>query len=210
MKAEDFRLGADVHAKDGQHVGALRSTLVDEGSLELKAIVVEESRAFSGQLLAPGAALITPNVLVPIEAVADAKEERVDLTLGPTEIRRLPPYLTYRRLPPTLADALTLLGSLGGGNPPISRLEVTAARPPGEIEIDQGKKVVLSDTGKRLGHVMDVLFEDDELVGVVVEPEGLFKKPVLLPRRFLDRSDDEALHVHLTEDDLRHLQPFSG
>jgi len=67
---------------------------------------------------------------------------------------------------------------------------------------------MLGHTGKKLGTVKDVLFHDDQLVGVVLHPEGLLKQEVILPRRFLDRSDDLALFAKLSESDLDHLQPF--
>jgi len=53
-----------------------------------------------------------------------------------------------------------------------------------------------------------VLFDDDQLVGVVLLPEGFFKSDVILPRRFLDRSDDAALFANIEEEDLEKLRPF--
>ena len=55
-----------------------------------------------------------------------------------------------------------------------------------------------------------MLFDGDGLVGIVLKPEGLFKKEVILPRRFLDRSDDAALFAKLDEADLEHLKPFEA
>jgi len=52
------------------------------------------------------------------------------------------------------------------------------------------------------------VFDGDQLVGVVLKPDGLFRKEVILPRRFLDRSDDAALFANIDEDDVAHLEPF--
>jgi hypothetical protein len=41
-----------------------------------------------------------------------------------------------------------------------------------------------------------------------VHPEGFFKEDVLLQVRYLDRSDDGALFVKLSADDLGRLEPF--
>src|SRR5206468_10021428 len=71
-------------------------------------------------------------------------------------------------------------------------LEQFANKGPDELEIDGGENVMLGHTGRKLGTVKDVLFEGDQLVGVVLQPEGWFKSDVVLPRRFLDRSDDGA------------------
>jgi len=87
-------------------------------------------------------------------------------------------------------------------------IEQVAVKSPDELEIDGGENVMLGHTGKKLGTVKDVLFHDDQLVGVVLHPEGLLKQEVILPRRFLDRSDDLALFAKLSESDLDHLQPF--
>lgn len=205
---EDFRLGAPVYSRDGKHVGSVHRTLVDQTDFELKAIVVEESRSFSGHLLAPGTALIIPDVVVPIDAVRDATDDRVDLSLSSEQVRRLSPYLTYRRLPLTPGQLVGEILTAAGGNPTVPTLEETAVRPAGEIEIDPGENVMLGRTGRNLGRVKEVLFDGDELIGIVMQPEGFFKGPVILPRRFLERSDDAALFVQLTEDDLKHLQPF--
>jgi hypothetical protein len=58
--------------------------------------------------------------------------------------------------------------------------------------------------------VKDVLFDGEELVGVVMHPEGLLQHEVVMPRRFIGRSDDAALFARLSEDDLQHLEPFQA
>jgi hypothetical protein len=87
-------------------------------------------------------------------------------------------------------------------------VEQVANKPAGELEIDGGENVMLGHTGRKLGTVKDVLFDGDELVGIVLRPEGLFKSDVILPRRFLDRSDDAALFAQIDDQDLGHLEPF--
>ena len=100
-------------------------------------------------------------------------------------------------------------GVLGAGPEIPHWLEEVANKPADELEIDGGEPVMLGHTGKKLGEVKDVLFDGDGLVGIVLKPEGLFKKEVILPRRFLDRSDDAALFAKLDEADLEHLKPFA-
>lgn len=58
-----------------------------------------------------------------------------------------------------------------------------------------------------LGHIHELVYDNDELVAVVVRPHGLVAHDVLLQARFLDRSDDAALFAHITEEDLKHLAP---
>jgi len=99
-------------------------------------------------------------------------------------------------------------GVLGSGPEVPNWMEQIANKPEGDLEIDGGENVMLGRTGKRLGTVHDVLFDDDQLVGIVLKPEGWFKSDVILPRRFLDRSDDLALFANIDEHDLENLKPF--
>jgi uncharacterized protein YrrD len=207
-EAKDFHLGADVFAADGAHVGELEGTLVDQTSLDLKGLVVKEGHRFSGHFLSPGSVLLTDELVVPATAVDSVMHDRIDLKLTARQLRRLPPYLTYRFATPTpgeeVEQALDVLTSTMAAPP----LEETAHKPASELEIDAGENVMLGRTGKKLGHVKDVLFDGDELVGVVVQPEGLLREDVVLPRRFIGRSDDLALFAQLEPHDLEHLKPF--
>jgi len=208
LKAEDFHLGADVYSSDGKEVGKLVHVLVD-ADYRLRAVVVKESGGFAGGLLSPGSLLVADEVIVPREAVKDVTHERVDLALASPEVRRLPAYLSYREKGETVGEELEDEAGVLGAGPEIPHwLEEVANKPADELEIDGGEPVMLGHTGRKLGEVKDVLFDGDGLVGIVLKPEGLFKKEVILPRRFLDRSDDAALFAKLDESDLEHLRPF--
>ena len=87
-------------------------------------------------------------------------------------------------------------------------IEQVANKPASELEIDGGENVMLGHTGRKLGTVKDVLFDGDQLVGVVLRPDGLFTQEVILPRRFLSRSDDAALFAQIEERDVEKLKPF--
>ena len=196
-------------SSDGTEVGDLRRVLVDGADYDLKAIVVRESPSFSGHSLSPGSMLLADELVVPAGDVKAVNHERIDLNLTAAEVRRCPPYLTYQNTAETATDELADVVSVLGQSPAIPRsLHEVAHKPEGELEIDGGENVMLGHTGKRLGTVKDVLFDNDVLVGVVVLPGGLFKHEVILPRRFLARSDDLALFVDLTESDLEQLKPF--
>jgi uncharacterized protein YrrD len=77
----------------------------------------------------------------------------------------------------------------------------------GDIEIRKGESVWLGHTGQKLGKVHDVLFDDGELAGIVVRPSGFFEHDVVIQVRFLERSQDGALFVHMTPEDLKQLTP---
>ncbi len=210
LKAEDFHLGADVYSSDEKEVGKLVHVLVDS-DYRLVSLVVKESGGFSGQRLSPGSLLVADEVVIPNEAVKEVTHDRVDLNLSAADVRRLPPYLSYREKGESVGEEAEDFAAVLGSGPEVPHwLEQVANKPANELEIDGGENVMLGDTGKKLGTVKDVLFDDNQLVGVVVRPDGLFKKDVILPRRFLARSDDAALFALLDDKDLEHLKPFEA
>lgn len=210
LSAEDFHLGADVLARDGKEVGTLVHVLVGD-DYSLKALVIKEGTSFSGRMLSPGSLLVADEVIVPKDAVEKATHERIDLGIDSSAVRRLPPYLSYRERSESVGEELEDAAGVFGSGPEVPHwLEEVANKPPDELEIDRDENVMLGHTGKKLGAVKDVLFDGDQLVGVALKPEGLFRKEVILPRRFLDRSDDAALFAKLDEKDLEQLTPFEA
>lgn len=210
MEREDFHLGAAVYSSDDRHVGSLVHVLVDS-DYGLRSVVVKETGLFSGHHLSPGSFLIADEFIVPRRAVKSVTHDRVDLGLSANQVRRLKPYIQFREKGgETLGEELEEEAGVLGQGPEVPHwLEQVAEKPASQLEIDGGENVMLGRTGRKLGTVKDVLFDGDQLVGVVLLPEGLLKHEVILPRRFLDRSDDAALFAHIGEADLEHLKPFS-
>ena len=208
MAELSFHLGAAVEARDGRKVGTLVSVIVEQEGFEPRALVVKEEESFAGRLLAAESLFITDEVVIPIAAVESAARDLVRLSLSVPDIRRQPPYLSYRSKPldvktAALEDVEVLTGGIV-----MPSVEEIANKEKGQIEIDRGENVMLGKTGHRLGRVQDVLFEEAELIGVVIRPDGFFKRDVVLPIRFIGRSDDMALFAHLDENDIEHLKPF--
>ena len=211
LKADDFHLGAEVRSSDGVVVGELRRVLVEDPDYALKALVVKEGGRFSGLMLSPGSLLVADEMIVPVDAVARVTHEAVDLKLTSAEARRLPPYLSFRTRSETVREELGETAVVLTSSPAMpAGYEEVANKPAGELEIEGGENVMLGRSGKRLGTVQGVLFDEGELVGIVLHPEGWFKRDVILPRRFLDRSDDAALFAKLDEAEVEKLEPFAG
>lgn len=205
----DFRLGADVVAGDGQKAGTLTSVLVEAEGFDPKALVIQDESSLAGRLLADEKLLITDEVVVPISAVESASHDVIRLSMSVDDIRRQPPYLSYRFKALTGGEALEEeVDFLGGGLGLPANAEQVANKPADQIEIDRDENVMLGKTGHRLGRVHDVLFDDGELVGIVIKPDGFFKRDVVLPIRFISRGDDMALFADLKESDIEHLEPF--
>ncbi|HEY2993425.1 MAG TPA: PRC-barrel domain-containing protein [Methylomirabilota bacterium] len=208
MTKEEFHLGAEVRSSDGKHVGELVHVLVS-AEYGLRALVIKESSRFSGHLFSPGSMLLNDEFVVPPDAVATATHDRIGLKLTAAQVRVLPAYLAYRERSETFAEGLEDTAGVFGSGPEVPNwLEQVANKAEGDLEIDGGENVMLGRTGRKLGTVQDVLFDDGQLVGVVLRPQGLFQEEVILPRRFLDRSDDLALFANIGEKDVEQLTPF--
>jgi sporulation protein YlmC with PRC-barrel domain len=208
-ETEQFHLGADVRSSDGVEVGKLAHVLVG-ADYSLQALVIKESRRFSGHLFSPGSMLLVDEFIVPKDAAGRVTRDEIELTLSAAEVRRLPPYIAYRERPEeSVVEGLEdTAGVLGSGPEVPNWLEQVANKQDTELEIDGGENVMLGSTGRKLGTVQDVLFDDDQLVGIVLKPEGFFRHEVILPRRFLERSDDLALFVNIDENAIARLEPF--
>ena len=205
----DFGLGADVLDSDGSKAGTLASVLVEAKGFDPKALVVKHDSSLAGRLVADEKFFITDEVVVPIAAVASATHELIRLSMSSDDLRRQPPYLSYRFKPLTVGEAsLEEVDFLGGGLGLPANAEEVANKPRDAIEIDRDENVMLGNTGRRLGRVHDLLYEQGELVGLVIRPEGFFKRDVVLPIRFISRADDMALFAELDESDVEQLKPF--
>jgi uncharacterized protein YrrD len=204
----DFHLGADVLANDGNKVGTLVSVIVDETGFEPRSLVVRDEATLAGRLRADEKLLTTDEVVIPIAAVESATHDLVRLSMSAPEMRRQPLYLSYRPKPMTVEEAVVEDAEILTGGIGLPQEEEIANKPAGEIEIDRGENVMLGKTGHRLGRVHDVLFDHGELIAVVIQPDGFFKRDVVLPIRFIERADDLALFAHLDESDIEQLKPF--
>jgi uncharacterized protein YrrD len=204
----DFRLGADVVASDGSKVGTVVSVIVDEKGFSPRALVVKDEATLAGRLLSGEKLFTTDEVVIPITAVESATHDAVRISMSGRDFRRQPLYLSYRRERVTSEDAVLEEGQLLGGGLGLPKAEEIANKAEGQIEIDRGENVMLGKTGHRLGTVQDLLFDHGELIGVVIHPQGFFKRDVVLPIRFIERADDMALFAQLEESDVEELKPF--
>jgi sporulation protein YlmC with PRC-barrel domain len=204
----DFRLGARVIDSEGHTAGTVVSVIVDENGFDPRSLVVKDEVTLAARLLSNEKYMTTDEVVIPITAVESATHELVKLSMSTAEVRKQPLYLSYRPQAETAGEAVLEEGELLGGGLALPKLDEIANKPDGQIEIDRGENVMLGTTGRRLGRVEDVLFDHGELIGVIIRPEGFFKRDVVLPTRFINRADDLALFVDLTESDIEQLKPF--
>ncbi len=213
-RLDAFHLGASVHTSDGHHAGTLERVVVDAELWDPHALIVRETEWFSGRVLAPGAGMMVAEVIVPLDAIESITQSDVRLKLDKRATRALPPYLSYQYQPLQRGDqwryAAAMVGAPLGGGPFFPRLDETADKAAGDIEIRHGENVMIGHEGDKLGTVQDVLFDEGELVGIVVRPVGFFKRDVVVQVRFLDRSDDLALFLRMTRADVLKLAEFEA
>src|ERR1700730_7133874 len=153
-QVSDFHLGVDVVASDRSKAGTLAGVLVEADGFDPRALVVQDVTSKAGRLLAGEKFFITDEVVVPIAAVASATRDLIRLSMSIEELRRLPPYLSYRLKPLTAGEAtLEEADLLSGGLVLPANAEQVADKPSDQIEIDGNENVMLGKTGHRLGRV---------------------------------------------------------
>ena len=189
----DFHLGSDVVDRDGAKAGTLVRVIVDEKGFEARALVVKDEANLADRLLAGEKLFTTDEVVIPITAVQSATHESVTLSMSAADVREQPLYLSYQREPMTAGDAVVEEGELLTGGLGLPRAQEVANKGADQIEIERGENVMVGDTGRRLGTVQDVLFDHGELIGVVIHPDGFFRRDVVLPIRFIQRGDQQLL-----------------
>ncbi len=206
----DFRLGAEVQASDGSKAGVLASVLVQQAGFDPTALVVKDDRSLVSRLVAAEKLYITDEVVVPITAVESANHDQVRLSMSQEEIRAQQPYLSYRFRPLTSGEAVLEEAEMLGGALALPAKEEIANKPSSTIEIDDDENVMLGESGKRLGRVQALLYDKEELVGLVITPDGFFKNDVVLPIRFISRADDMALFADINPTDIENLKPYTA
>jgi sporulation protein YlmC with PRC-barrel domain len=203
----DFRLGSDVYTSNGDNAGSLASVLVEKDGFEPKGLVVEVS--LEG-VLSDEKLFVHNELVIPIESVGSATYERIELTLSTDELGQHPPYLAYRLQTPSAGASVLEEAQLLGGGLGMPNAEEVANKPADQLEIGRDEKVMLGTTGHTLGRIHDLLYDQGKLIGVVIRPEGFFKRDVVLPMKFISRADDLALFADLTKADVEHLKPFDA
>ena len=204
----DFHLGAQIVGSDGGKVGTLVRVVVTKEGFDPKALVVKEEESLAGRVRAAESLYTTDEVVVPIAAVESATHDLIRLSMSGPDVHHQPLYLSYRPTPMTVGEAALEDADVLTVGIAIPKAEEIANKTEGEIEIDRDENVMLGTTGKRLGRVQDVLFEQGKLTGVVIRPDGFFKRDVVLPTQFISRADDMALFARLDESHVEQLKPF--
>ena len=216
---DNLRHGADVYTTDGQKVGTLHAIVLDPSDNQVTHIAVNTGPHF------PEPGFGDPKIVsVDMDALDDATDERVDLSLNAATFRALPLYeQTYFYDVPddeeegphpaggrlwswTHAIAATL-ASLGGGIViPAEQFRKASF----ERHILNDAPVWRIEPNTHIGDVDRVLVDEatDEIEALVIRRGALLNKDVILPMQHVREIRDGLIHAQLSDEDLQALEEY--
>jgi uncharacterized protein YrrD len=218
MATHEIRIGAPVHSSDGKHLGHVHRLVVDADSKQLAYVAIDKS-------------IFTEDRLVEVSDLASSDEAGVRLAITAAEAETaLRPYVAQEMVqtpdgvgmatwtgstigiagsskwnivdsgsadfPSTTGSSLFMQAPIGTViTQEVSNLE------PGDVRIDTGTDVVGSD-GHKVGHVDELLFDDENKVtGFVVRAGFLFKHDVQVPITWVAGIAHDHIRLNLTKDE---------
>lgn len=215
---DNLRHGTNVYTSDGHRVGTLHAIVLDPADNQVTHLAVNTGPHF------PEPGFGDPKIVsVDMDALEDATDERVDLSLDAAAFRGLPLYeQTYFYDVPddeedphpaggrlwswTHAIAATL-ASLGGGIViPAEQFRKASF----ERHILNDAPVWRIEPNTHLGDVERVLVNEDtdEIEALVIRRGPVFNKDVILPMDYVREIRDGLIHAQLSEDEVEALEEY--
>ena len=216
---DNLRHGAEIISTDNKEVGKLHAVVVDPRDNEVTHIVVNTGPHF------PQPGFGAPNlVTVPIEDMADAREEKVILKCTKRKFAQMPAYVERDFTPPHPSwrepewvqreNSLWAVGvavaaslaSLTGIPVPLE----TFRKAKFERHIMNDAPVWREEPHSHIGDVERVLVdeESEEIAALVIRRGAFFDDDVILPIDHVTEILDGVIHVRITDDELRRLEVF--
>ena len=216
---DNLRHGAEIISTDNKEVGKLHAVVVDPRDNEVTHIVVNTGPHF------PQPGFGAPNlVTVPIEDMADAREEKVILKCTKRKFAQMPAYVERDFTPPHPSwrepewvhreNSLWAVGvavaaslaSLTGIPVPLE----TFRKAKFERHIMNDAPVWREEPHSHIGDVERVLVdeESEEIAALVIRRGAFFADDVILPIDHVTEILDGVIHVRITDDELRRLEVF--
>ena len=196
-----FKQNASVSTADGQEVGHIDRVVIDPKTKEVTHVVVRAGFLF------------TDDRVVPIELVAEATEDRLDLREYADDLHNLPKFeeTHYVRAPEdengrSAPVSGGFAGSLYSSVPVTTYAEpesgprfvrqVAKNIPEGTVALRQGAKVLTED-GKLAGHVEEVLTdpETEQATHILVSKGLLAKERRLVPGSWVRKIEENEIHL---------------
>ncbi len=219
-RIENLHHGAAVVSAEGKELGKLHAVVLDPRDNEITHIVVNAGPHF------PEPGFGSPRLIsVDIGQVQDAGEQEVVLKTGAEQFQKMPDYLEQEFFPAPAAETpaepggpvqafwnagLAIASSL-------STLFTGIAVPAEHFRRARFERHILNDAPvwrpephTHIGDVERVLANEDtdEIAALVIRRGVLFGEDVVLPIGYVTEIQDGLIHVRISDDELRTLEPF--
>jgi uncharacterized protein YrrD len=217
---DNLRPGADVMSSDKKELGKLHAIVIDPRDNRVTHIVVNTGPHF------PEPGFGAPNlVTVPVDEMADAREEKVILKCTKRKFSQMPPYVErrYTSSPPSKSDrpphegathllwevGIALAAALAGP----TRIGIPAEsfrKAEFERQILHDAPVWRLEPHSHIGDVERVLVneETDQIAALVIRRGVLFHHDVILPIDYVTEVLDGFIHVLVSDEELERLEVF--
>jgi len=216
---QNLRTGSDVYSQEGEKLGQLHRVIIGRADLTLTHVVVDIGFLRSGRSLWEGGLGREYDRIVPIDAIASASEDRVDLVLSVDAFKAMPEYTdeNYEPADPSpnefdLTDIATRADELSAvlGSTPSAWMVARLNKPVTSAELVEGSDVWRSEPHEKVGDLKSVLSDETtgQVKALVISRGFILKHDVVLPVRYISELLDGVVRVEISDAEIERLRRF--
>ena len=216
----EFKQGTKVFTSDNKDVGSVDRVVLNPNSKKVTHLVIRKGFLF------------TEDTIVPVDMVASATEERVDLNRTSETLDNLPPYEEQHYVPLDEAEARSaeyrtdlavpyywaspMAGwsgyadyGMGLGYPPPYLVETERNVPEDSLVITEGVPVISSDD-QHVGNVERVYTDSQSkrATHFILSAGLIFKEKKVIPLGWIHDTTDNEIHLNVNAHTLEGLPEF--
>jgi sporulation protein YlmC with PRC-barrel domain len=218
---DNLKPGAGVWSTDGEVVGRLHAMVLDPRDGRVTHIVVSTGPYF------PEPGFGAPDlVTVPVEEMADAREQKVILKCTKRKFAAMPAYVE-RRYAPSREEKVgfrqwragQMLWEVGGAVAASLAGATRIGVPRESFERAEFEAHILNDAPvwrlsphSHIGEVERVLVDEEAhaIVALVIRRGALFHRDVTLPIRYVTEIEDGVIHADISDEEVKGLEPYEA
>jgi uncharacterized protein YrrD len=181
----EFKDGSKIYSVDKQEAGSLRRVVIDPKTNIVTHIVIQKGFLF------------TEDRVVPVEKVASASKDEVDLNCTLVELKEMSPLDINQ---PTAKGGEQDISQTAGGmyaTPSTDAFvtnETTRTIPENLVALKEGARVVSAD-GKHIGHIDRVFTQDGKVNGFSLSQGLLIKTHKSIPIEWVKDIGDKEVNL---------------
>lgn len=197
----EFKDGTNVYTVDGKKAGGLHRVVIDPANQEVTHIVIQKGLLFKA------------DKVIPVEKVASASRERIDLISSVEELEEMSPLeveeYNERSDAPGVAQSYDpLTGRMLGGLPadhPVIR-EVKRTIPDDLVAMKEGARVISADD-VHVGNVEHVFVDEDsgKITHFIIAQGPVFVTRKPLPIEWIKLITDDEVYLTVESRQLEEL-----